>query len=672
MEFNNHIDIVKKLVPALSLNERQEILAYFNVYEKYAKEFSERATADLKSHPVFGKLINSMTKEMQEANNKISITLQKDAIVNDKWQPYIEYQIMQGVNYAKMGLDFKSWYEVISMVRNYLNPYLIKEYGTGEKFISAINGMNIFMDIAMGIIGEAYMQEKKQIINEDAKKIKKLNEGLKKSENLYRTLIEKNADMMTLAHPDGKVLYISPSVTNILGFTFEEYNSRPAFEFIHPDDLSGLMDKMMRIINEPGKSFYSQHRLLHKNGTHFWCEGTITNMLHDSDIGALVSNFRNINERKKSEEEIQKLNQELEQKVVDRTIQLDRTINQLEEYKHFFINSNDFACIANMDGYFVTINPQFEKILGYSKNELLENQFLKFIHPDDIEATLKEVEKLKSGALTLNFVNRYRKKDGTYIWMEWSTYPDVAGGKQYAIARDITERKKAEDQLLSVNNELEAFTYSVSHDLRAPLRAINGYAEMLNEDHGNNLDHDGKRIIGNITYNATKMGILIDELLAFSRLGRKEVVKKLINMNDLTEGVLSEVNKTYPNSAKIEVNKLHDIKADYGLLHQVMYNLISNAIKYSSKEKKPIIKITSESVNGEIVFSIKDNGVGFDMKYSDKLFGVFQRLHSQEEFEGTGVGLAIVQRVIAKHDGRVWAEGEINKGAKFNFSLTKN
>lgn len=263
MEFSNHENIIKKLIPALSLKERQEILLYYNVYEKYSKEFSERATEDLRGHPVFGKLIKSMTKEMQEANYKISMSLQKDAILNDKWQPYIEYQIKQGITYAKMGLDFKSWYEVISLVRNYLTPYLTKEYGTGDKFLSALNGMNTFMDIAMGIIGEAYMHEKKEIINQDAQKIKKLNE-------------------------------------------------------------------------------------------------------------------------------------ELEQKVANRTFELERLVYQLEEYKYFFINSHDFACIANMEGYFLTINPQFEKVLGYSKKELLENQFLQFIHPEDIASTLKEVEKLKS------------------------------------------------------------------------------------------------------------------------------------------------------------------------------------------------------------------------------------------------------------------------------------
>ena len=228
------------------------------------------------------------------------------------------------------------------------------------------------------------------------------------------------------------------------------------------------------------------------------------------------------------------------------------------------------------------------------------------------------------------------------------------------------------DDLISVNKELEAFTYSVSHDLRAPLRAVNGYAQMLNEDYGTKLDEEGKRIVETIRSNAVKMGTLIDELLAFSRLGRKELQMKEIDMNELIKIVLTELNNSITHTAKINIGKLHNVKADFGLLQQAMFNLISNALKYSSKKEHPLVEIFSEQKNDEVVFSVKDNGAGFDMKYYDKLFGVFQRLHKQNEFEGVGVGLAIVQRIIAKHGGKVWAEGKPNEGAQFNFSLTIN
>jgi light-regulated signal transduction histidine kinase (bacteriophytochrome) len=195
---------------------------------------------------------------------------------------------------------------------------------------------------------------------------------------------------------------------------------------------------------------------------------------------------------------------------------------------------------------------------------------------------------------------------------------------------------------------------------------------MLKEDYETKLDEEGKRIIKAIRDYALKMGTLIDDLLAFSQLGRKEVKYTKINMNELVEDVLIDLDKLFTNKAEIKIGKLPHVKADRSLLKQVMVNLISNALKYSSKKEHPIVEIFSEKKQGEIVFSVKDNGTGFDMKYYDKLFGVFQRLHKQNEFEGVGVGLAIVQRVIAKHGGKVWAEGKVDEGAIFNFSLTIN
>ena len=227
-------------------------------------------------------------------------------------------------------------------------------------------------------------------------------------------------------------------------------------------------------------------------------------------------------------------------------------------------------------------------------------------------------------------------------------------------------------ELKNINDELESFSYSVSHDLRAPLRAISGYAAILNEDYGSNLDDNGKRMIEAISNNASNMGRLIDELLNFSRLGRKELEKSKIEMTKLAEGVMTDINRSINHNAKIEIGNLHQVKADYNLLHQVMFNLISNAIKYSSKKADPVVEISSEEKNGEIIFSVKDNGCGFKMEYADKLFGVFQRLHSDEDFEGTGVGLAIVQRIIVRHGGRVWADAKINEGATFYFSLINN
>lgn len=240
------------------------------------------------------------------------------------------------------------------------------------------------------------------------------------------------------------------------------------------------------------------------------------------------------------------------------------------------------------------------------------------------------------------------------------------------MSANVTERKMAEEQLIALNKELESFSYSVSHDLRAPLRAIDGYAKIIEEDYGKVFDKEGKRLLDAVQNNAKKMGNLIDDLLAFSRLGKKELTKTKLNMNELVEGALYEYNKSNRHNATVKLNHLHPAKGDYGLINQVVANLLSNAIKYSSKVPEPRVIISSEETPNEIIYTVEDNGAGFDMRYANKLFGVFQRLHTLEEFEGTGVGLAIVHRIMVKHGGRVWAQSETDKGATFKFSLPKN
>lgn len=223
--------------------------------------------------------------------------------------------------------------------------------------------------------------------------------------------------------------------------------------------------------------------------------------------------------------------------------------------------------------------------------------------------------------------------------------------------------------LESINKDLESFSYSVSHDLRAPLRAVNGYARILEEDYKKVLDEEGQRLLGVVQANAEKMGVLIDDLLAFSRLGRKEIQRTHLDMEQLVNGTILELNKIHPLKAEINIGRLHSVQADYLLMNQVFISLISNGIKFSSKKEKPVITISSEEKDNEVIFSVKDNGTGFDMRYYDKLFQVFQRLHSNEDFEGTGVGLAITKRIVNKHGGKVWAESKQGEGSVFYFSL---
>ena len=225
-------------------------------------------------------------------------------------------------------------------------------------------------------------------------------------------------------------------------------------------------------------------------------------------------------------------------------------------------------------------------------------------------------------------------------------------------------------QLEAANSELEAFSYSVSHDLRAPLRSVNGYVSMLEEDCADQLDAEGNRLLGVISSEAKRMGRLIDDLLSFSRLGRQKVERMSIDMTRLVRGEFEYLTRAEPASApRLELETLPAVSGDLAMLRQVFSNLLSNAIKFSRTRRNPLVQVGSSHSNGEITFHVKDNGVGFDERYRDKLFGVFQRLHSQSEFEGTGVGLALVQRIIHRHGGKVWAESKLNKGATFSFTL---
>jgi signal transduction histidine kinase len=238
--------------------------------------------------------------------------------------------------------------------------------------------------------------------------------------------------------------------------------------------------------------------------------------------------------------------------------------------------------------------------------------------------------------------------------------------RNHAADLEATVRKRTE-ALESANAELESFSYSVSHDLRAPLRAVDGYARILEEDYAARLDDEGRRLLSVVRQSSQRMGRLIDDLLAFSRLGRQEPSKQLIDMAELATEAVNELRDG--SSASVQLAELPRARADRALMRQVWLNLVGNALKYSGKRNDARVEIGGRQEAGQNLYWIRDNGVGFDMRYVDKLFGVFQRLHRSDEFDGTGVGLAIVQRVVARHGGRVWAEGKPGDGACFHFSL---
>jgi signal transduction histidine kinase len=345
-----------------------------------------------------------------------------------------------------------------------------------------------------------------------------------------------------------------------------------------------------------------------------------------------------------------------------------------EKYKILFDSIDEGFCIIQMmfdennkpvDYRFLEINASFEKQTGLY--DAVGKRMREFA-PDHEEHWFEIYGKIALTGESIRFENRAEQLHRWYDVYAFR-FGDPKNMQVAILFNDITGRKKIEEELQIANQDLESFTYSVSHDLRAPLRALSGYSKILVEDYNEKLDEEGKKVIQAITSNAERMGMLIDDLLGFSRLGRKEVAKADVDMNEMVKDIILEIGNAMPHNAVIRAGNLSVVKGDYVLLHQVMLNLISNAVKYSSKQKKPLVEVSSETTGDKIIISVKDNGVGFDMQYANKLFGVFQRLHSRQEFEGTGVGLAIVKRIIARHGGKVWAEGKLNEGAIFNFSL---
>lgn len=365
-----------------------------------------------------------------------------------------------------------------------------------------------------------------------------------------------------------------------------------------------------------------------------------------------------------------------------------------EELDRFFMLSLDMLCIANRDGYFKRVSPAFTRTLGWSTEELLTRPFLDLVHPDDRSATIEEVGRLVSnGRPVLHFENRYRHKDGSWRILSWTSVSEP-DGTIYAAARDITERRLVEERvqrvnekLVAANKELEAFSYSVSHDLRAPLRRIDGFASLLREHAAADLDDKGRKYLTLISKAARQMGVLIDDLLQFSRIGRTELRPLPVRLDRLVREVLIGLQQeTDGRSIDWAIKDLPHVHADAFLLHQVFVNLLSNAVKYTRGRHPARIEIGSldwdpaaltppgeedEDAGKEVVIYVKDNGVGFDQQYEHQLYGVFQRLHSDHEFEGTGIGLANVQRIILRHSGRVWAEGKVGEGAIFYFSLPR-
>ncbi len=501
---------------------------------------------------------------------------------------------------------------------------------------------------------------------------KQAEERLQNSEKRFRALIENNKEGLALSDRERRFIYISPSVVNIMGYTAAEMVGSTAQDLYHPDDKAAINDLVMQIIDGRQLFATTQVRMRHKDGNYRWIELMLSNQFDDPAIQAMVTNFRDITVRVQATEAL---------------------AHSEQRFKYLIEKNQDIIALSGSDGNISYMSPSVVEVLGYRPEELVGTSALELMHPEELPANIGHLTWCNENPGKAMFmILRLRHKNGSWLWMEASSISHLDSPAVNAIVsnlRDITERKKIQDELFELNRSLEekvkerteqleesnraleSFSSLAAHDLQSPLRVLAGYVSLLRREYEQELPTDAHTLMDVIVKQTGRMKQLITDLLAFSRASHAALDREPADLTHMVQEKVDEQLMALTGQPMPEI-VLHDLgtsNCDAGLMREVWANLVSNAIKYSNKSEKPRVEIGVRHSDEGAVYYISDNGVGFDIKAAEKMFQLFQRMHSSSDFEGTGLGLALVKNIVNKHGGRIWAESAPGQGATFLFTL---
>lgn len=516
------------------------------------------------------------------------------------------------------------------------------------------------------------------LMHEDITVQKEAEEALKESEERFRALSDATFEGIVI-HDMGLTIEVNKAFLDMTGYDRSEMIGQYRQDMLTDESLKAFMEHVASGSQEP-----YEVEVVRKDGSKFPAELRGRSILYKGQPVRVVA-ARDITERKRAEEEIKALNEQLEMRVIQRTAELEASIKRQKQLE-FIVNKSPAVAFLwrAKEGWPVAYVSENIQQFGYTAEDLTSGRvpYISIIYPEDIERVGEEVTRYTTeGRNEFNQEYRILTKQGEVRWIDDRTWVRRNATGQVThyqgVILDITDRKQAEIermdrtlQLEVVNKEMEAFSYSVSHDLRAPLRSIDGFSQALVEDYESLFDAQGKDYLRRVRSAAQRMGLLIDDMLRLSRVTRAEMQTEDVDLSLMVKEITEQlIESDLARQVEFVIQPGVIVSGDKSLLKILLENLIDNAWKFTSKQVSAKIEFGEIQEEQDRVLFVRDNGVGFDMAYAGKLFTPFQRLHAESDFPGSGIGLAIVQRVVHRHEGRIWAEGEINHGAVFYFTL---